>query len=452
MLEKAAMSAIDLSTTVNQHYLNKVMGLTEVMEVAASEDIVDIRGRKLVAKGTRLTRAQQSTLGLHKLKKTLESTLVAEGAIDAARLVDEATRILDTSAPLRLIVGAAGGSGPSPLALLSYMRFGHAMGMMLTLTDRGAPAALEHSITVSLLSICMAKKMGLGDDDQMVAALAGLLHDIGELYIDPAYLRPGQRLLPHEWAHLVVHPRIGQMLISELESYPTAVGRAVAEHHERQDATGYPRQLGGANLSDCGTAVSAAEMVAGVLLEDHPLERAELALKIVPGEHPRASLAAISTALQAQDKLRHGSPLLHEEHAVERLSARMHIIVKACDALAAGPLTASARSPELLKRALVRVKAIERAFISTGLDFYLSYDHLLGDADGAMLFEKAVASREIAWRLRDIARDMALMTAASPEETRQFAELISLLDDPAANDAGAPAAPTLPDSALPHAA
>lgn len=223
------MATVNLSTAVNEHYLSKVMQLTDVMDVAASEDILDARGMKLVAKGTHLTRSQQTTLGLHKLSKPLEATLVADGAVDVAKIVASAGRILDTSAPLRLILGAIGGSGPSPQALLS---------------------------------ICMAKKLRMTPEEQMVAALAGLLHDIGELYIDPAYLRPGRRLLPHEWAHLVVHPRIGQMLIADLESYPASVGRAVAEHHERADATGYPRQLRGKDLSPAGQAVSVAEMIA----------------------------------------------------------------------------------------------------------------------------------------------------------------------------------------------
>jgi HD-GYP domain-containing protein (c-di-GMP phosphodiesterase class II) len=433
------LATSNLTTAVNEHYLNKVMSLADVMDVAASEDIVDARGMKLVAKGTHLTRSQQNTLGLHKLSKPLESTLVADGAVDVAKIVASATRILDTSAPLRLIMGAIGGSGPSPQALLSNMRFGHPMRMMLTLIDRDSPTALDHSITVSVLAICMAKKLRMTSEDQMVAALAGLLHDIGELYIDPAYLRAGQRLLPHEWAHLVVHPRIGQMLISDLESYPASVGRAVAEHHERDDATGYPRQLRGKDLSPAGQAVSVAEMLAGVLQKDHALERAELALKIVPGEHAQELLAGISGALRSQDKKNVEQPLEADTNdGIERLFARITAILEAGDELGAGAAGKTARTRQLLERSMERVRIIQRAFISTGLDFYMKQVHLLGDVDEAMLFEKAVATREIAWRLRDIARDLALNTAAYQEEKAMFASFISILDDSAANDAAAP--------------
>jgi len=438
------MSAISLSTSVNQHFLNKVMGLTDVMDVAASEDIVDMRGMKLVAKGTILTRSQQTTLGLHKLRKTLESTLVAEGAADARVIVAGATRLLDTSKPLQRILDNAGGGGPSPLALLGSMRFGAAMSMMLTLTDRNGPAALDHSIVVSLLSICMAKKLRLGADEQMVAGLAGLLHDIGELYIDPAYLAPGKRLLPHEWAHLVVHPRIGQMLINELETYPTSVARAVAEHHERIDATGYPRQLSGKDLSPAGQAVSAAEMIAGVLGKDNPLERAELALKIMPGEHAPALVSAISGALRAQARESTASATPDNAgDSVERLARHIAGARDAAQALAPRA-ERTPRTKALLERVVERINTIERAFASTGLDFFMKRD-LVADApdndNGAILFEKAVATREIQWRLRDIARDLALNTLASHEEQALFAPLIALIDDNAANDPAAPASP-----------
>lgn len=42
----------------------------------------------------------------------------------------------------------------------------------------------------------MARTLRLGEQEQMVAGLAGLLHDIGELYVDPHYLARGKRLLP----------------------------------------------------------------------------------------------------------------------------------------------------------------------------------------------------------------------------------------------------------------
>lgn len=420
-----------LSTAVNKHYLSKVMDLAEVAEVAATEDIYDARGMKLVAKGAKVSRALQEKLIVHKLKKPLESSIVVEGGVDSNLIVGAATRIIDTSAPMARILRATGTGGASPLTLLSQMQFGNAMSMMLTITERDGSQAMDHAVLVSLLSICMARKLRLSPEDQMAAGLGGLLHDIGELYIDPIYLARGKRLLPHEWAHIVVHPRIGQMLINDLESYPLSVGRAVAEHHERFDGTGYPRQAVGNNISGPGQAVSVAEMIAGVLNKDHPLERAELALKIIPGEHAHDLLSAISGALRMP--LQPGAAAEQDQPAkgdddVERLFWRITSSIEAAQELLSGPSAKSPRSKELLENTLKRIKTIQRAFISTGLDVYLNHNHGFGDgADGAILFEKAVATREIQWRLRDIARDLSLHSA-SPDERAIFAALIHLLD------------------------
>jgi HD-GYP domain-containing protein (c-di-GMP phosphodiesterase class II) len=428
------MQESSLSTAVNEHYLDKVMHLAEEMPVVATEDIFDARGMKLLGKGARVSRALQEKLIMHKLTKPLEASICVEGGVDAKLIVSTATRILDQSPAMSRIVCATADAGASSLSILSPLQFGSAMTMMLTISERAGAQALEHAVTVALLSICMAKKLHLSVDAQTTAALAGLLHDVGELYIDPAYTARGKRLLPHEWAHIVVHPRVGQMLIDELESFPAAVGRAVAEHHERFDGSGYPRRTAGAHISGAGQAVSVAEVIAGVLNQDHPLERAELALKIIPDEHAHDFLSAITGAKRVP---RTGSDDAFSLRApceqVKHLFWRITTILSGATALLDGTHNLAAGMRELLNTTIGRVRGIERAAVSTGLDFYLSEQlHADMDADEALMFEKEVSTREIQWRLRCVARDMALHMA-SASERHVLAPLVALLDDDCAS-------------------
>lgn len=425
------MSHINLNTSVNKQFLNKLSRLAEAKQVTTTQDIVDVHGATLVARGVRLDGGHFDALAGSKLKRTIESSLRVDDAVDTALIVSTARRIIDTSTPIRSILEAAGGDAADPLVHLSAMEFGDAMRMLLSLADHDGAHALEHAVSVSLLSIGMAGQLRLSDDEQHAAGLAGLLHDIGELYIAPAWLAPGKRLLPHEWAHLVMHPRLGQMLVNELGAYPPAVGRAIAEHHERCDGTGYPRQSPGKRISAPGQAVSVAEMIAGVLGKDNPLERAELALKIVPGEHARELVSVISGALRLESRYH---PAADDETAgnedARRLFRRICAVLEQGQDLLDGPGAKSPHSRDLLGQMLERMLTIQRAFISTGLDIYLNVNHGLKDgADGVLMFEKAVATREIQWRLRDIARDLALHTAGSPDEKSLFASLIGLLDD-----------------------
>jgi HD-GYP domain-containing protein (c-di-GMP phosphodiesterase class II) len=432
--------------SVNQHYLDKVMDLAEDRNVEAIEDIYDARGMKLVAKGTRISTDLQEKLILHKLHKPLESSIAVEGGITINDVFAQAKQLAETIDPVgRILKTATDGGGATPLQILGSAQIGNAMSMMLTIIERGGPTALTHSVMVSLLSICLAKKIGLGVKDQTTAALAGLLHDIGELYIEPEFLQSKKPLLPHEWHHVVVHPRIGQMLISELEDYPAAVGIAVGEHHERFDGSGYPRQLAGKEISMVGQVVSVAEMVSSVFMrQDRPLERAELALKIVPGEHPYGLVSAVSGALRLaghQPPAAPDEPLQDAQRIVRELFSRMASVLDEAHKLLGMATLQSKIVKDLLLQVLERTRTIERAFSSTGL--YVCMDQPASlfqekhieiiqekDKDRQILLEAAVATKEIQWRLRDIARNIALMSSAlDAHEYAVLQRLIELLDE-----------------------
>ena len=422
--------------SVNKYYLDKVLNLAEKADIKATEDIFDARGMKLVAKGATISRNLQERLTQRKLSKPFESSIAVDSGVNIDVITTEAQRIADTVEPVRSIMRTVSG-GISPLQVLAEVQFGSAMSTMLTIIERGGKTALEHSVMVSLLSICLGKKFGLGNTDQAVVALAGLLHDIGELYIDPDYLHTNRRLYPHEWRHVVVHPRIGQMLISGLEKYPASVAQAVFEHHERVDGGGYPRQIAGNSISAVGQVVSVAEMISGIFLnQDKPLQRAELALKILPGEFARELVSVLSLAMQSARSPddtageETACPTGAELASLRSLFDRIDAVQKLRQELADKPELQSKKVHQLLSDTERRVIAIQRAFSSTGLDTCLDAEKRFFETRCTrVLFETKVATSEIQWRLRDVARDLSL-TASSlePGESDLLQPLIALLD------------------------
>lgn len=405
-----------ISTTVNQHYLDKVMSLAEEMPVIATEDIYDMRGNKLLAKGSTVNRRLQEKLIVHKLTKPIESSLCIEDGVDARLIVNTATMLIETQPVLAAFLDACPGAGPSALGVLSPLQFGNAMTMMLTILDRSGTRALEHAVTVALITVALAKRKGMRPEELSIAALAGLLHDIGELYIDPALLAGGRVLSPEEWAHVVVHPRVGEMLIIELDSFPTTVARAVGEHHERCDGFGYPRRLTGAHISPCGQLLAAAEMIVGLLQGPNPLERAELALKLLPGEHAAIVHGAVGTALRTYRSC-------HTKLVVDIVDLNMVVGLY----LTVGQIAAEARrlldpsvamSVEMrtvMRTAHDRIETVRRAAASVGLDDSVLAIDILQD-DPILHFELAVVAREINWRLRDLARDLSTFSATKTEK------------------------------------
>ncbi len=100
--------------------------------------------------------------------------------------------------------------------------------------------------------------------DMRLAMLGGLLHDIGEAYIQPQYLDGEEPLdlLGHK--HMMVHPRIAQLLLSATTDYPATLCRAVGEHHERHNGSGYPARLYGDAISPLGMLLAAVETTMGL--------------------------------------------------------------------------------------------------------------------------------------------------------------------------------------------
>lgn len=415
-----------MSSTVNQHYLEKVIELAEQMPVIATEDIYDARGNKLLAKGAKVSRLLQEKLIMHKLTRPIEASLSVSGGVDADIVVRTAERLLSDNPALAALVAVSPGAGPSPLALLSRMQFGNAITMMLTIVERGGNEALDHAVTVAIVASCLAKHMALSPELQQACALAGLLHDIGELYVDPAYLAPGRQLMPHEWAHLVVHPRTGQMLIAEHETYAPEVARAVAEHHERLDGSGYPRRLCGAAISPCGQVLAAAEAVSAMLRDEHALEQAEVSLKLMTAEHDRRIATAISRARQS---LRTGSFDTWATGAATHADGKLYrtlLETADCARSLAGSPGISPATGELLERVGARLALLQRAALSSGLDLALLPDNAEA-GDGLLVFEYAVASREIRWRMRELSRELA-MAPCSAAERAILAPLNAMLD------------------------
>lgn len=424
-----------MSNVVNQHYLEKVIELAEQMPVVATEDIYDARGNKLLAKGAKVSRVLQEKLIMHKLTRPIEASLRVSGGVDAGNVVRTAERLLADDPALAALLAAAPATGPSPMAMLSRLQFGNATTMMLTIAERGGEAALDHAVTVAIAAACLAKCLALTPELQQSCVLAGLLHDIGELYVDPAYLVPGRQLLAHEWAHLVVHPRTGQMLIEEHEAYAPEVARAVAEHHERLDGSGYPRRLAGAQISPCGQVLAAAEAISALIRSDNALDQAEISLKLMTGEHDRRIASAVSRAChslraESYDSWTRGA--MPDSEADAGLYRTLVDTAVAAQTLAdSHGLSPSTR--ELLERIGARLGLLQRAALSSGLNIGLLPE---GDGgfDGLLLFEHAIASREIRWRMRELSREIALSPCTLGERAL-LAPLAALLDPLAPPDA-----------------
>ncbi|NLB88485.1 MAG: HD-GYP domain-containing protein, partial [Syntrophomonadaceae bacterium] len=114
-----------------------------------------------------------------------------------------------------------------------------------------------HSINVSLLSILMGRWLKLNEEDIKLLGLAGLLHDVGKVFIDDSILNKPDKLTEEEFEEVKKHPSLGYGLINNYVD--ERVAKAILLHHERIDGSGYPMGLMG-NSSIFASIVAVADV------------------------------------------------------------------------------------------------------------------------------------------------------------------------------------------------
>jgi putative nucleotidyltransferase with HDIG domain len=115
-----------------------------------------------------------------------------------------------------------------------------------------------HSQRVADLAASTAEALGLAADLVEQVRLAGKLHDLGKIGIREAVLDKPDRLDPDEYAHVKDHVRIGLEILAPMAQLGPVLD-FIADHHERLDGSGYPRGVGGDEISVGGRIIAAAD-------------------------------------------------------------------------------------------------------------------------------------------------------------------------------------------------
>ncbi len=105
----------------------------------------------------------------------------------------------------------------------------------------------QHSSRVTELSVKIAERMGLSEDEIVSLRFSCFLHDIGKIGIaDHILTKPG-RLTDDEFAIMKSHPVIGERIVRNLDLLPREK-EIIRSHHESYDGTGYPDGLKGEEI------------------------------------------------------------------------------------------------------------------------------------------------------------------------------------------------------------
>jgi len=104
-----------------------------------------------------------------------------------------------------------------------------------------------HTMSTAIIAVVIGDAMKFSDQWLMELGIAALLHEIGMLRLPPESYLGKRELTPEEKKLIYIHPIIGYNFLKSFD-FPPAVSRAVLEHHERENGTGYPKQKTAENI------------------------------------------------------------------------------------------------------------------------------------------------------------------------------------------------------------
>jgi len=113
--------------------------------------------------------------------------------------------------------------------------------------DAKSPFTAQHSYRMCLLSMRIAKRLGLDDAHRALLRRAALLHDIGKLSVPNSILDKPGPLTPPEWEAVRLHPYYTLRILLHVRGFKQ-IAQVAASHHERLDGKGYFRGLAGSQL------------------------------------------------------------------------------------------------------------------------------------------------------------------------------------------------------------
>lgn len=417
---------------VNQHCLERIFNLAAEREVMAAEDIFDADGTKLWAKGSAISSALKEKLACRRLRSPLELSLAIEESVTTGIVVDDCLKSLEGNATLLHLAGSK--AAQAALSRLRMVNLPGAIRLLLSAAYKGLDQNYRNALHTVCICAGFAAHRNLSAQETETLLVAALLHDLGEIYIDPGHLHGGHEMSIEQWMFVATHPAVGHLVARDIGRMPEAVSTAISHHHERRDGSGYPHMLSGAHISSIGGIIGVADAVAAILSRDDgsAAYRASLALKIVPEEFDREVVNFIEAALRdlaAHATCDEGNCSIRARTVESRLVEGKRRIR---DLLGKSP-------PGLLRETLQMADKVcfnvEKALRATGLEqLILNPD----SSEDAFCGEVCLVAREIEWRLRNLARNihLRLCERGSAEDLALVGHLLQLLDGSRAVAAG----------------
>ncbi len=187
--------------------------------------------------------------------------------------------------------------------------------------DGKDPYTRGHSERVSRMSVAIAQRLQLSDEECEKIRISALLHDVGKIAIDDNILKKPAALTDDEYEIMKQHPQKGYKIMSQITAMKEFLP-GMYMHHEMVNGQGYPQGLHGDEIPLMAKIVAVADTF-DAMTTDRPYQRAmkfaDAVARIESFVETRYDAAVVSAfvAACAEGQIRPGTVKLKRPAPVE---------------------------------------------------------------------------------------------------------------------------------------
>jgi len=227
-------------------YADHLVEVNKHNPVETIADICNELGATIIPKGTALTEEVASKLARFNLLQPLELQVSLSQTLSPVSLhhhiCDIQTQILSMHPDQnfdRALSEQCSGLGVFPL-----------LNQKLTVFAERMPDSYHQTQGVAAFALLIATELGLNAESRQVVFVASQMHEAGLLNIPPELCAQRTALAEPEQRELDIEQlNRGKKFLDQVPNLSKRVGRAVLEHRERIDGSGWPRGLTGDRYS-----------------------------------------------------------------------------------------------------------------------------------------------------------------------------------------------------------
>lgn len=138
----------------------------------------------------------------------------------------------------------------------------------------------DHSRRVTRLTLCLARYLGVPDEDLAHIRRGALLHDIGKMAVPDSIMLKEGELTSEERSIIRKHPLYGFQMLTEIEFLRPALDIMLC-HHEKWNGDGYPFGLKGTDIPYFARIFSVVDVWDALIADDRPYRKAQTAEEVL---------------------------------------------------------------------------------------------------------------------------------------------------------------------------